>query len=162
MGCNTLLNISIGDKFDINSMAVLSINFRNIKFFVNYREIIVNLWNGPGQEIFRSMMKLFFKETDIFLFVYDITSKSSFEGLDSFINMANDQLGNDFIGAIVANKSDLFLEEEVDVEQGKLFAKKHNYKFYLVSAKDNQQAFINCLDELVKDYILAVHPDLLT
>ena len=75
--------------------------------------------------------------------------------------MAKDILGNKFIGAIVANKSDLDYEK-VDVIKGKLFAKKHNYKFYLVSAKDNQQAFINCLDELVKDYILAVHPDLLT
>ena len=101
------------------------------------------------------------KEADILIFVYDITKKSSFGGLNSIIQMAKDILGNKFIGAIVANKSDLDYEK-VDVIKGKLFAKKHNYKFYLVSAKDNQQAFINCLDELVKDYILAVHPDLLT
>ena len=67
--------------------------------------------------------------------------------------MAEDNLGNNFIGAIVANKCDLFLNQEVDKEQGEKLAKEKNYKFYLVSAKDNQQAFINCLDDLVKDYI---------
>ena len=105
-------------------------------------------------------MKLFFKVNDIFIFVYDITSKYSYDNLDYFIKMAKDILGNKFIGAIVANKSDLDYEEQVDEKQGKIFAKKHNYKFYLVSAKDNPQKFINCLDELVKDDILAGHPDL--
>ena len=76
--------------------------------------------------------------------------------------MAEDNLGNNFIGAIVANKSDLFLMKQVDEEQGEKLAKEKNYKFYLVSAKDNQQAFINCLDDLVKDCILTVHPELLT
>ena len=95
------------------------------------------------------------------IFVYDITNKQSFDYLDERIEMAKKLLENKFIGAIIANKNDLFLKEKIKEEKGREFAKKQNYKFYLVSAKDNPQAFINCLDELVKDYILANHPDLL-
>ena len=94
--------------------------FEKLKFFVNYREIKVYLWNEPGQENNRALMKLFFKETVIFIFVYDIAHKRSFEDLDSLIKMVKGQLGNKFIGAIVANKSDLFLKEQVDEEQGKI------------------------------------------
>ena len=78
------------------------------------------------------------------------------------IKEAKDELGNNFIGAIVANKSDLYDEEAVREEEARIFAKEQNYKFYLVSAKESPQSFINCLDELVKDYILAFHPNLLT
>ena len=162
VGCNTLSNISIGKKFDSNSKAESSFIFHEIKFFVNYKEIKVSLWNGPGQEKYRGLLKIFLRDIDILIFVYDITSKSSFEVLESIIKIANEQIGNKFIGAIVANKSDLYEEEQVNEGEARILAESHNYKFYLISALDNQQAFINCLDELVKDYILAVHPDLLT
>ena len=78
------------------------------------------------------------------------------------IKEAKDVSGDNLIGAIVANKSDLYDEEAVREEEARLFAKEQNYKFYLVSALESPQSFINCLDELVKDYILAFHPDLLT
>ena len=160
VGCNTLAHRATGKEF-ISESAVLNYCYTPIKFFVNYREIEVSLLNGPGQERFRSLSKFFLKNANIILFVYDITYKQSYDYLDERIEMAKKLLENKFIGAIIANKNDLFLEEKINEEKGREFAKKQNYKFYLVSAKDNPQAFINCLDELVKDYILANHPDLL-
>ena len=161
VGCNMLSNISIGKKFDNYNPAVNCFSPLTLLFFVNFKESIVELWNGPGQEKYRPLFKFFLRGTDILIFVYDIIRKRSFEYLNSIFKMAKDILGNKFIDAFVANKSDLNFKED-DVEEGKLFVKEKNYKFYLVSAKDNPQKFINCLDELVKDYILAVHPDLLT
>ena len=162
VGCDSLAGISIGEEFNDNNQAILASQFREIKFFLNHKEIKVTLWNVPGQEAYRALLKLFLKDTDIIIFVYDVTCQTSFKELDYLIKMAEDNLGNNFIGAIVANKSDLFLMKQVDEEQGEKLAKEKNYKFYLVSAKDNQQAFINCLDDLVKDCILTVHPELLT
>ena len=107
-------------------------------------------------------MRYYLKDTNIIIFVYDITRKSSFDLLNMLIKEAKDKFGNNFIGAIIANKSDLYDEEAVREEEARLFAKEQNYKFYLVSALESPQSFINCLDELVKDYILAFHPDLLT
>ena len=159
VGCNTLSNISIGDKF-IDSPAIVSFQHRIINFFVNCGEVKVQLWNGPGQEQFRSIFNLIIKDTDIVIFVYDISNSISFRELNYHIETTKDKLGNKFIGAIVANKSDLD-HTELDVEQGRILAKENNFKFYLVSAKDNQQAFIKCLDELVSGYISAVHPELL-
>ena len=162
VGCNSLSTISIGGEFEDIIEAVTTFFYKTINFFVNHKEIKVSLWNGPGQETYRTFLKLFLKDTDIIIFVYDINNKYSFKDLYTLIKMAEDNLGNNFIGAIVANKCDLFLNKEVNKEQGEKLAKEKNYKFYLVSAKDNQQAFINCLDELVNDYILTVHPELLT
>ena len=43
--------------------------------------------------------------------------------------------------------------EQVSDIKGIEFAKKMNYKFYLSSAKDNPQGFINFLEELIKDFL---------
>ena len=161
VGCSSLSTISVGEEFNENSPAVACFSFREIKFFVNYKVIKAQLWNGPGQEKYRSILRLVLKDSDIILFVYDITWEDSFRELGTIIRMVKDSLGNDFIGVIVANKNDLFLEEHVDEIQGRTLAKNLNFKFYLTSAKSNQQTFRNYLEELIKDHILAVQPDLL-
>ena len=94
----------------------------------------------------RTLLKKIFKDNSILIFVYGITRKSSFENLDNLIEIKK-KLGNNFVCSIIINKKKLFNEEVIEEEQGKNFSKKHNYKFYLLSAKDDQQTFINCLDE---------------
>ena len=118
------------------------------------------MWNGPGQEQFISLLPLYFNEIDIVIFVYDITMQSSLDYLSILIKMAKDKLGDKFIGAIVGNKSDLFLKQEVKDEEAEKLAREQGYKFYLVSAKTDPIAFRKCLEELVLDYIFAFHPEL--
>ena len=126
-----------------------------------FNKINASLWNGPGQEQYLPMIPLFLNEADIVIFVYDITKPSSLDYLNILIKMTKDKLGDKFIGAIVGNKSDLFIEQKVKDEEAEKLAKKQCYKFYLVSAKTDLIAFRNCLEELVLDYIFAFHPELL-
>lgn len=39
---------------------------------------MVNLWDTVGQEKFESLTKLFLKDSEIVIFVYDITDKKKF------------------------------------------------------------------------------------
>ena len=140
-----------------DTAAVTNYSFREIILF---NKIKVSLWNGPGQEKFRSLLSLFLNGADIIIFVYDITMQSSLDYLNILIKMAKDKLGDKFIGAIVGNKSDLYEEQEVKDEEAKKLAREQGYKFYLVSAKTDLIAFRNCLEELVLNYIFAFHPEL--
>ena len=158
VGCNTLSYRLDGEDFRGDIAAVTNYSFREIILF---NKIKVSLWNGPGQEKYRSMISLFLNKSDIVIFVYDITKRSSFDYLNILIKMAKNKLGDKFIGAIVGNKSDLFLKQEVKDEEAEKFAKEQGYKFYLVSAKTDPIAFRKCLEELVLDYIYAFHPKLL-
>ena len=147
-----------GEDFRENTAPVLNFSYREI---ILLNKIKVSLWNGPGQEQFRSLSPLNLKDTDIVIFVYDITMQSSLDYLNILIKMAKDKLGDKFIGAIVGNKRDLYEKKEVEDEEAEKFAKEQGYKLYLVSAKENPEAFRNCLEELVLDYIFAFHPELL-
>ena len=158
VGRNTLLYRLADTNFREDTAAVESVSYRQIILF---NKIKVSLSDFPGQERYRSLLSLFLNRTDIVIFVYDITKRSSLDYLNIFIKMAKDKLGDKFIGAIVGNKRDLYEKKEVEDEEAEKFAKEQGYKLYLVSAKDNPEAFRNCLEELVLDYIFAFHPELL-
>ena len=105
-----------------------------------------------GNGDFRSdECKELLKESDIV--IYDITSRYYFNVLSECIDIVREILGNNFIGAIVGNKSDLFIDEEISENEAREFAKKFGFKFALVSAKEDIHPFINLLKELIKDFI---------
>ena len=62
-------------------------------------------------------------------------------------------LCDNYIGAILGNKQDLFIKEEVSEEEAREFAEGIGFKFALVSAKIFRNRFIELLEELVKDFI---------
>ena len=54
----------------------------------------------------------------------------------------------------MANKCDLYLEEQVKEEEGKKYAEKIGAKFIYTSAKLDSDNFKLFLEELIKDYII--------
>ena len=48
--------------------------------FIEYKKTIsFEIWDTAGQEKYRSLAKMFFKDATVALIVYDITNKKSFE-----------------------------------------------------------------------------------
>ena len=116
-------------------------------------KFIVKLWDTIGQEKLRSMAKIFYKGAKIVIFVYDITTKKTFEELEYWVNEVKNSLGDEPICAIVGNKSDLIEEEEVDENTAREYAFNKELKFKIVSAKTNPKDFQLFLDELLNDFI---------
>ena len=107
--------------------------------FFNDQKLTLNIWDTSGQERYRSLSKIYFKNSHIIILVYDITSKESFNDIINFwYNYVTENLGNNLIYAIVANKSDLYLNEQVSHEEGENYAKKINAFYFETSAKNNE------------------------
>jgi small GTP-binding protein len=107
--------------------------------FFNDQKLTLNIWDTSGQERYRSLSKIYFKNSHIIILVYDITSKESFNDIINFwYNYVTENLGNNLIFAIVANKSDLYLNEQVSHEEGENYAKKINAFYFETSAKNNE------------------------
>ena len=99
----------------------------------------LNIWDTAGQEKFQSLNKIFFKGAQIAILVYDITNKFSFDRLKSFwyneiITYSN---VNTIIG-IAGNKSDLYINEEVNEINARDYANSINATFRLTSALENK------------------------
>ena len=93
-------------------------------------------------------------DTKIVIFVYDICNRNSLESLkDYWIKEINEKLGTSIIKGICGNKSDLYLNQEVDEKEGRELADSIGAKFIETSAKDNPDGFIKFLEELIINYI---------
>ena len=82
-----------------------------------------------------------------------LISLYSFKELDFFINMANEVKKDNYIGGIIGNKIDLFLEEQVSEDDARKYADSKNFKLKFTSAKIDGLNFKDFLVELIRDYI---------
>ena len=154
VGKTNLINIAIGDNFSENEKSTTASTLSLKKIKINNKEYNLDLWDTIGQEQYRQLTKIFFNNSKIVIFVYDITSKESFEALTSWKKDVEDQLGDNYIKGVVANKSDLYLEEEVPTEEGQEYANNIEAKFLLVSAKkDDPKKFEDFLRVLLEEYL---------
>ena len=154
VGKTSLIKVSIGKKFNASELTTYSANYSIKKFNYNGKEYDFNLWDTIGQEKYRTLTKMFFKDTKIVILVYDITAEKSFNELDYWYNQIVNELGTEgYSLAVVGNKKDLFKQEKVKEPQGKNFAESKNAKFKLTSAKDDPLSFNSLLEQMFKEFI---------
>ena len=95
-----------------------------------------DIWDTAGQEKYRSMAKLFYKDAKIILFVYDITSLKSFNELKSYwISQVQQNCEPNALLGVVANKNDLYNMQQVPKEEGIKLADEIGAIFQMTSAK---------------------------
>ena len=153
VGKTNLMRISVGKPFDFHSMSTWSVSYLPKNFIYNNRTYTFNLWDTIGQEVYRSLTKIFFKNAIIVLLIYDITSRKTFEELEYWYQQIKNELNNEFLLAIVGNKKDLFIDMKVTEEEGKKYADEKGAKFKLSSAKDDPMDFTQFLEDLLKESI---------
>ena len=101
------------------------------------KNISFEMWDTAGQEKYRSLAKMFFKEASVALIVYDITSLKSFNEIKNYwMNLVKEHAPKNIIMYIIGNKSDLIERETVKEEIAREYAKSENVNFFLTSAKD--------------------------
>jgi small GTP-binding protein len=152
VGKTNLINVANGGKFDEDTRATLTASFVKIHIDVNKRGHNLYLWDTIGQERLRSLTKIFFKDSRIVIFVYDVTTRTSFENLPDWVKEVNDSLGNNYIKGVVGNKIDLFLNEQVKEQEAESYAQSIGAKLCSTSAKTDSKGFYEFLKTLVEDY----------
>ena len=153
VGKTNLINITCGQDFNRNEKSTVANSFMTRKINYNGKDYTIELWDTAGQEKYYHITKIFFKGSNIVIFVFDVTNKSTFEGLKKWIDMTNQILDGDFVCGLVGNKNDLFLNSQISEEECKNFADSKKYKFKLVSALKSPKVFNEFFDELCLDYI---------
>ena len=159
VGKTNLINVTAGQEFEQNTMSSSSGSYKEGAYISSTKKkYIYHLWDTAGQEAYRSLNKIFIKNAKIVIFVYAIDNEPSFKELDYWINLVKTELGSGFVMGLVANKIDLYEEQQVKEEVAIEFAKKHNIKFRATSALTEPLGFKSFLEELLIDYIKTIDP----
>ena len=155
VGKTSIINQFIRKKF--NSRITPSINAQFSSKIIEFKEfeksIKFDIWDTVGQEKFRSITKIFYRDAKVIVLVYDITQEFSFDSLKDYWypEVINTTEGEPLF-AIVANKNDLYEEQKVDDKDGREFADEINAFFQTTSALNNSS--INILFENIGKKII--------
>lgn len=160
VGKTSIISRYVKDQFQEGIPTSSTMCYVGKKIEKNNRKIKLNIWDTIGQEKFRAISKLFLNDTKIVILVYSITSRASFENLDYWLNLYKDNLEEGTILGVAANKSDLFLQQEVPDEEGRKYAEKNNAIFALLSAKENKGGIHKFIGNLVDAYLAKENIDI--
>ena len=142
-------------KFDPSTVSSLTAQFiRKTLEFPEGKSLTFDIWDTAGQEKYRSLAKIFYKDAKAVVLVYDVTNEKSFNEMKDYWYEQIKQLGDkDIIIAIAANKSDLYEEKKVENEKGEAFAQEIGAIFVSTSAKNDSgiQALFDNIGQKILD-----------
>ena len=103
----------------------------------NGTKMKLHIWDTSGQDRFRSMTNLYYRDAQVAILTYDVTNEASLESLDYWLKELNDKVDQDnMLLCLAGNKNDVDpSEKKVPTTKGKEYAETHNMVFFETSAK---------------------------
>ncbi|XP_057514452.1 ras-related protein RHN1-like isoform X1 [Actinidia eriantha] len=105
---------------------ILSLSEATVKF---------DIWDTAGQERYHSLAPMYYRGAAAAIVVYDISSMDTFVRAKKWIQELKKQGNPNLIMALVANKSDLEPDREVETEEGEQLSQENGMVFIETSAK---------------------------
>ena len=152
-GKTNIIKALVDKPFVDENDSTLTSSFVSKSIKINKKTYNLEIWDTAGQEMYKSLTKLFIVGSKVVIFVYDITDKSSFNELDYWVKTVKEILGKTPIYAIFGNKKDLFMNEKVTEEEGESKAQEIGAHFKLTSAKTERENINIIVNDLVKEYV---------
>ena len=156
VGKTSIISQFTANKF--NPRCPTSVSAQFISKIINFPEynkkIKFDIWDTVGQEKYRSLAKIFYKDAIVIVFVYDITTEYSFNELKNYwYEETRANSDKNPILAVVGNKVDLYNDQKVSNNEGKEFAEKIGAIFQTTSAKSDS-GITNLFDNIGKTYLI--------
>ena len=151
VGKTSMLLKYVDNYFPETHMATIGVEYKSKTINTPKYKINLNIWDTAGQERFKSITRSFFNNTNGIVFVYDITNKTSFEGVKNWIK-DSEPYGR-FQSVLCGNKLDLENKREVKNDTLKEYGMKKKMEVFETSAKDGtnlDKVFQKLIDLILK------------
>ena len=124
---------------------------------VNDKVIKLQIWDTCGQEIYKSLISNFYRNSSLAVLVYAIDNKESFVHVENWLNDLKNQANPDVRIFLVGNKADLEEDRKVQKEDGEKYKEVQHLDLFLeTSAKTGHNArnvLVEAAKILYKDYL---------
>ena len=151
VGKTSLLLKYVDNYFPETHMATIGVEYKDKIMNTPKYKITLNIWDTAGQERFKSITRSFFNKTNGILFVYDITSSESFDGVKNWIK--DSEPYGKFESVLCGNKVDLEGQRQVKIDTLKEYGLKKKMEVFETSAKTGNnvnEAFKKLVDLILK------------
>jgi small GTP-binding protein len=156
VGKSCLTNNAIKNTFDDAYNATVGFEFFTFNIRFNGKVVKLQIWDTCGQELYRSLITNFYRNSSLAIMVYSIISKESFDNVEMWLRELRSHSNPDVKVFLIGNKTDLEAEREVTTEQGENFYKQNNLNLFLESSAktgfNSQKIFIKAAEILYEDF----------
>ena len=135
VGKTSIIQRYIDNNFSTSNSSTIGLSYVTKKITINNRNFRLDIWDTAGQERYRALTKVFFVDSQICIFVFDITKKITFEGIQNFWVKELENVSNkNIVLGLVGNKCDLSENEEIVDSEIFAYAQTINAQYFKVSA----------------------------
>lgn len=153
VGKTSLLNALTGVRDFGPTTPTLGAGCANVTFNYQDEDITMNVWDTAGQEAYRSLIKIYFRDTKVAILVFDVSSKPSFNAIEQWIIDIRENCGKENVPILlVANKIDLVENRVISTDEVTKKARYLNCPFMEISAKTKT----GLIDMMIVAYRMAI------
>jgi small GTP-binding protein len=156
VGKSSLTNNGIKKIFNETYNATVGFEFFTFNVKMNDKVVKLQIWDTCGQELYRSLITNFYRNTSLAVMVYAINSKETFDDIDMWLRELRTHSNPDAKVFLIGNKVDLENEREVKREQGEEFSKMNKINFFTESSAKTglnaQNVFIKAAKLLLDNF----------
>ena len=156
VGKSCFTNKSTKNIFEPNYNATIGFEFFTFNIRFNGKVVKLQIWDTCGQELYRSLITNFYRNSSLAIMVYSIISKESFDNVEMWLRELRSHSNPDVKVFLIGNKIDLEAEREVTTEQGENFYKQNNLSLFMESSAktgfNTQKIFVKAAEILYEDY----------
>lgn len=132
VGKTAILNRYIGNTFIENQPQTIGANFQQKVESYQGRKITLSIWDTAGQEIYRTLTPMYYRDAHMALIIFSVVDKISFDAVEEWVNQVKTS-SPDVIMIICGNKDDI-QERAVTFEDGLNMAEKLGVSYVETSA----------------------------
>jgi small GTP-binding protein len=159
VGKSCLTTQAVRNNFEEFYTATVGFEFLTFNMRINNNVLKLQIWDTCGQEVYKSLISNFYRNSSLALILYAINNRDSFLHAETWLNDLKNQANPNVKVFLVGNKSDLENERVISKEEGEKFKEEKKLdRFIETSAKTGENARSALLEAaklLYKDYLKA-------
>ena len=157
VGKSCLTAKAVKNNFEEYYQATVGFEFLTFNMKVNDKVIKLQIWDTCGQEIYKSLISNFYRNSSLAVLVYAIDNKESFNHVENWLNDLKSQANPDVRIFLVGNKADLEEDRKIKKEEGEKYKEDQHLDLFMeTSAKTGHNArnvLVEAAKILYKDYL---------
>ena len=138
VGKTALLNQLIDHSFHEFEQSTIGANYQLYAASIDGTRVEVQIWDTAGQEKFKSLGPIYYRNSLGAAVVFDVTNRKTFDDLSEWITAFTEVAGTDTSIVIVANKIDAVEKQQIEFDEIRDWAESKGYLLFLTSAKTGE------------------------
>ena len=149
VGKTTIINRFVNEEYCSEYKPTIGIDIFQKDVIIDGISYSLTIWDTAGSEKYQSVVKSYYRGTDLLFLVFDVTNETSFTDLNKWWEeyKSNDAQYTECIVNVIANKIDLKSSRVVTEERAKEYADLNNWNYFETSAQENI-GIVDCFKEI--------------